>query len=122
MREIRFDRQIGPGSRTPYGASEDTDFVLMAMSKGLRGRFEAKWHIGHPRKDVRNGSVTADRTYHYGQGMGLVQKKHRMTTLWCGFVLYDMLRAAFMTVVGRRQTASLWYAHGKGLFQGFYTR
>jgi glycosyltransferase involved in cell wall biosynthesis len=122
MHEIRFDREIGPGARSPYGASEDTDYVLMAMAKGLRGRFEGKWHIGHPRKDVRNASVTADRTYHYGQGMGLVQKKHGMMTLWCSFVLYDMLRAGLMTVVGRKQTASLWYAHGRGLFQGFCTR
>jgi glycosyltransferase involved in cell wall biosynthesis len=122
MRQIRFDHDLGPGGQTPYGASEDTDFVLTAMAHGLRGRFEAKWHIGHPRKDVRNESVTVDRTYHYGLGMGRVQKKHGMTTLWCGFVLYDLLRAGFMSAIGRDQPASLWYAHGKGLFKAYCAR
>ena len=122
IRPIRFDREIGPGGNTPYGASEDTDYVLNAMARGSRGRFEAKWHIGHPRKDVRSATVTADRTYHYGMGMGRVQKKHGMAVLWCGFVLYDMARAGLMTALGKRQPASLWFAHGKGLFEGYCIR
>jgi glycosyltransferase involved in cell wall biosynthesis len=122
MRQIRFDRDLGPGGNTQYGASEDTDFVLTAMAHGLRGRFEAKWHIGHPRKDVRNASVTADRTYQYGLGMGRVQKKHGMAMLWCGFVLYDMARAGLMTAIGKRQPASMWYAHGKGLIKAYCDR
>jgi glycosyltransferase involved in cell wall biosynthesis len=122
MRQIRFDHDLGLGGNSPYRSGEDTDFLLTAMNRGVRGRFEAKWHIGHPRKDVRSESVTADRTYQYGLGMGRVQKKHRMTTLWCGFVLYDMLRAGVMTAVGRKQAASLWYAHGRGLFKAFCTR
>ena len=121
-RQIRFDQELGPGASTPYPASEDTDFVLSAMARGLRGRFEAKWYIGHPRKDVRNASVTVDRVYQYGLGMGRVQKKHGMTTLWFGFVLYDMARAAVMTVLGRRVPASLWYAHGRGLARAYFTR
>jgi glycosyltransferase involved in cell wall biosynthesis len=121
-RQIRFDQELGLGGNTPYGAGEDTDFVLTAMARGLRGRFEAKWHIGHPRKDVRNESVTADRTYQYGLGMGRVQKKHGMTTLWCGFVLYDMFRAGLMAALGRRIPASLWYAHGRGLAKAYFAR
>jgi glycosyltransferase involved in cell wall biosynthesis len=121
-RRLRFDHELGPGASTPYGASEDTDLILEALAMGLRGRFESKWHIGHPRKDVRNESVTADRTFHYGLGMGRVQKKHGLTTLWCGFVMYDMLRAALMAAVGRRGPASLWYAHGRGLAKAYFVR
>jgi glycosyltransferase involved in cell wall biosynthesis len=121
-RQIRFDQELGPGGNAPYPASEDTDFVLSAMACGLRGRFEAKWYIGHPRKDVRNASVTVDRVYQYGLGMGRVQKKHGMTTLWCGFVLYDMARAAVMAALGRRVPASLWYAHGRGLARAYFAR
>jgi glycosyltransferase involved in cell wall biosynthesis len=121
-RQIQFDQELGLGGSTPYRASEDTDFILTAMARGLRGRFEAKWYIGHPRKDVRNASVTADRTYQYGLGMGRVQKKHGMMTLWCGFVLYDLLRAALMAALGRRVPASLWYAHGRGLAKAYFAR
>jgi glycosyltransferase involved in cell wall biosynthesis len=119
-RQIRYDNELGPGGNTPYGASEDTDFILTAMAAGLRGRFEAKWYIGHARRDVRNGSVTADRVYRYGLGMGRVQKKHGMTALWCGFVLYDLFRAALMASIGRRVPASLWYAHGRGLAKAYF--
>ena len=121
-REIRFDQSLGPGAGTSYLASEDTDFILSAMARGLRGRFEAKWHVGHPRKDVRNGSITAERAYRYGLGMGRVQGKHGTALLWIAFVLYDMARAAVMAARGRRVQAALWYAHGKGLAQAYFSR
>jgi glycosyltransferase involved in cell wall biosynthesis len=121
-REIRFDQELGPGASTSYLASEDTDFILSAMARGLRGRFEAKWHIGHPRKDVRNGSITEARAYAYGLGMGRVQGKHGMIMPWMAFVLYDMARAAVMAVLGRRTQASLWYAHGRGLARAYFGR
>jgi glycosyltransferase involved in cell wall biosynthesis len=121
-RQIRFDEQLGPGGSTQYPASEDTDFVLSAMARGLRGRFEAKWYVGHPRKDVRNASITEDRAYNYGLGMGRVQAKHGMMALWLGFVLYDMVRAAVMVALGRRVPASLWFAHGRGLARAYLAR
>jgi glycosyltransferase involved in cell wall biosynthesis len=40
----RFDEGIGPGAETQYLGGEDTDFVLEAMKRGARGRYEAKWH------------------------------------------------------------------------------
>jgi glycosyltransferase involved in cell wall biosynthesis len=122
VRGLRFDQMLGPGAGTSYLAAEDTDFILSAMAVGLRGRFEAKWHIGHPRRDVRNASISAERAYAYGLGMGRVQRKHRTTLLWAAFVFYDMLRAAIMAVLGRRTQATLWYAHGKGLAHAYRAR
>jgi glycosyltransferase involved in cell wall biosynthesis len=119
-RQLRFDPELGPGGTKPYPASEDTDFILCALASGLRGRFEAKWYVGHPRKDVRNGSITADRAYNYGLGMGRVQGKHGLMKLWLGFVLYDLVRAALMGLMGKRTPASLWYAHGKGLAKAYF--
>jgi glycosyltransferase involved in cell wall biosynthesis len=118
-RRVRFDEGIGPGAKTPYLGGEDTDFVLEAMKRGARGRYEAKWHIGHPRKDVRSARVSKDRIYIYGRGMGFVQRKHGLGGLWAAFVAYDYVRAACFFLLGRRVQAGLWYQHGRGLIEGF---
>jgi glycosyltransferase involved in cell wall biosynthesis len=118
-RHTRFDEGIGPGANTPYLGGEDTDFILEAMKRGARGRYEAKWHIGHPRKDIKGAHVSRDRVYIYGRGMGFVQRKHRLAWLWAAFVAYDYGRAICFIVLGRRVQADLWYHHGRGLIAGF---
>jgi len=118
----RYDEGIGPGADTPYLGGEDSDYVLLAMRAGARGRFEAKWHVGHPLKDIRNASVSKDRAYIYGQGMGYVQRKHRLVWLWAGLAAFDFGRAICAYVVGRRESAILWYWHGRGLLDGFMTK
>jgi hypothetical protein len=116
---VRYDEGIGPGASTPYLGGEDSDFVLMAMSKGARGRFEAKWHVGHPIKDARNASVSRDRAYIYGLGMGFVQRKHRLAWLCAGMAAFDFGRAICAFTIGKRGPAALWYWHGRGLIDGF---
>ena len=116
---VAFDEQIGPGGTVIAGAGEDTDYVLQAMDAGLRAHFLRKWHIGHPRKDVRNGSIQPERSFRYGVTMGYVQRKHNLRLVFAGSVLYDMARAAAMMALGRRQPATLWYQHGRGLMAGF---
>lgn len=118
-RTVRYDVGIGPGSGTPYLCGEDCDFILTAMENGARGRFEAKWHIGHPRKDVHNGSVSPERVYGFGQGMGFVQRKHRLAWLWVAFNVYDYGRALCFSAFGKLAQAKLWYWHGRGLIKGF---
>ncbi|MDR3736248.1 MAG: glycosyltransferase family 2 protein [Acidobacteriaceae bacterium] len=120
--DARYDEGIGPGADTPYQGGEDSDYVLLAMRAGARGRFEAKWHVGHPLKDIRNASVSKDRAYIYGQGMGYVQRKHRLIWLWAGLAAFDFGRAIYAYVVGRREPASLWYWHGRGLLDGFMAK
>jgi glycosyltransferase involved in cell wall biosynthesis len=118
-RTVRYDEGIGPGADTPYLGGEDSDFVLLAMEGGARGRFEAKWHIGHPLKDIRNASVPKGRVYIYGLGMGFVQRKHRLAWLWAGLAGFDFGRAALAYLWGRRESATLWYWHGRGMVDGF---
>ncbi len=116
---VRYDEGIGPGSDTPYLCGEDTDFLLTAMRMGARGRFEAKWNIGHPRKDVRGAGVSMERVYGFGQGMGFVQQKHRLGWLCALFMAYDYGRAFCFYPIGRRGQAALWCRHGRGLLDGY---
>ncbi len=119
-RSIRYDEGIGPGANSPYLGGEDSDFILTAMKAGARGRFEAKWHIGHPLKDIRNASIQRDRAYVYGKGMGFVQRKHRLAWLWASLAVLDYVRAAFALLAGKRKPAELRYWHGRGLIDGFF--
>ena len=119
MRGVRYDEGIGPGANTPYLGGEDTDYILAGMSRRARGRYEAKWHVLHPRKDIRNASVSKDRVYIYGKGMGHVQRKHRLIWLWAAFMAYDYGRAACFSLLGKRAQGTLWYWHGRGLLNGF---
>jgi glycosyltransferase involved in cell wall biosynthesis len=117
---VRYDEGIGPGADTPYLGGEDSDFILAAMKAGARGRFEAKWYIGHPLKDIRNTSISIDRAYVYGQGMGFVQRKHGLAWLSAAQLAFDYGRALCALALGRRSQAKLWYWHGRGLMAGFF--
>jgi hypothetical protein len=117
--EVRFDESIGPGAASPYQASEDTDIVLTALEENVHGIFDSSLHVGHPRKDVRNTSITADRSFAYGAGMGFVLRKHGLLFLSVGFAAYDFARAAAMAAVGRPVPARLWFAHGRGIALGY---
>ncbi len=117
---VRFDEGIGPGAITRYLASEDTDFVITALRYGNRGTFDATAYIGHPRKDVRNSSVSPSRTRMYGAGMGYVLRKHHMLLSYLVFVVYDVLRAVLMMILRRPLHARCWFSHARGLGEGFF--
>ena len=116
---VRYDEQIGPGAGTTYLGGEDTDYVLALMEAGSRGRFEAKWFVGHPLKDIRNAGISRDRAYTYGRGMGFVQRKHRLAWLFALQCSFDYGRAFIAWLIGRRQPAKLWFWHGRGVVDGF---
>jgi glycosyltransferase involved in cell wall biosynthesis len=118
-RGVRYDEGIGPGSGTQYIGGEDTDFFLELMKRGARGRFQAKWHIGHPRKDIKMANVSTERIYNYGKGAGFVQRKHRLTWHWIALVVFDLGRAIRYLLFGRRKQASLMFQHLRGVISGF---
>jgi glycosyltransferase involved in cell wall biosynthesis len=120
VRSLTFDEGLGIGSKTPFGSGEDTDFLLAAMHRGVKGRFVASWYVVHPCKDVRHGGITEERFYSYGLGMGRVQGKHRLLWLWLAFISYDFGRAFVTLCLGNKMRASLWFAHGRGLMQAYF--
>ena len=112
-RAIRFDESLNRG--------EETDFVLRLLRTGLRGRFEKKFHICHPRRDMLSGTVSVERAKSYGSGMGALARRHSLLLLWICLFSYDVLRAILVFISGRRESARFCFAHAQGLFQGFLT-
>lgn len=87
-----FDEQLGPGSPTPWGAGEDTDYVLRAVEARFRIWYAPSIFVFHPFFPYprRFGSPEwIDRAYTYGRGVGRVMRKHHYP-LW--FVAYYWLR------------------------------
>jgi glycosyltransferase involved in cell wall biosynthesis len=118
---LQFDEALGIGSGTRFGSAEDTDFLLNIMDRGGRGRFLAKWYIGHPQKDMTGGNMTRDRSLSYGLGMGRVLAKHSLWLMWIAFVMFDLGRAVLLSCKRKQLPASLYFAHGKGLLSAYFS-
>jgi glycosyltransferase involved in cell wall biosynthesis len=110
-REVRFDEKLNRG--------EETDFILRLLSTGLRGRFDRKFHIEHPRRDMLSGTVSRERAVSYGAGMGRLVRQHSLLMLWFGLLTYDIARAVLVSARGQFVNAGFCFAHAEGLFRGF---
>jgi glycosyltransferase involved in cell wall biosynthesis len=109
--KVRFDPKLIRG--------EETDFVLRLLATGLRGRFDRKLHIQHPRRDMLSGAVSRARAISYGAGMGRLVRRHSLVLLWFGLLTYDLARALLVSARGQFVNAGFCFAHAEGLFRGF---
>ncbi len=75
--QFKFDETLGVGAGTPWGAGEETDYLLRVIADGHVIFYDpsiAIWHMG------RNGPYSAEtyeKARRYGMGMGRVLRKHR---------------------------------------------
>jgi len=71
-----FDRELGVGGGTPYGAGEETDYVIRAIKNGFVGNYYPNLFIYHPAKELVYNKETFKRALLYGGGSGRVARKH----------------------------------------------
>jgi len=117
-----WDQKIGPGSKTGFSCGDETDYILQLMSQGLKGRFDRRWHVGHPRRDMLSSAISHERAVSYGKGMGYVLSKHSFPFLWLALLGYDYLRVGLLTLTAKWEAVSLCLSHASGLYQGYRTR
>jgi hypothetical protein len=108
---LLFDPELNRG--------EETDFILRLLATGLRGRFDRRLHIYHPRRDMLSGTVSRERAVSYGAGMGRLVRRHSLVLLWVGLLAYDVTRALLVSVRGQFVNAGFCFAHAEGLLRGF---
>ena len=73
-----FDEKMGVGSGTKYGAGEESDYVVRALSLGFVGLFFPDLYVFHPAKEslpVFN-SIIKSRMLSYGGGYGYFVRKN----------------------------------------------
>ena len=77
VEDLRFDESLGVGSGSPWGAGEETDYLLRAIAQGHSIHYDPAltvWHRG------RSGPYTPEvyaKARYYGRGIGRVLRKHR---------------------------------------------
>ncbi|GAA1799602.1 hypothetical protein GCM10009768_30760 [Leucobacter iarius] len=72
-----FDPELGSGSGTPFGAGEETDYVLRALALGARLRYLPGLEVHHA--EWRSAGSTVDvraKVRSYNRGFGRVLRKH----------------------------------------------
>lgn len=69
-----FDEMLGVGS--PFGAGEETDFLLRGLYRGFRAAYFPEIAVFHPDPTPTFDSKAANRAYTYGLGFGALFKKH----------------------------------------------
>lgn len=76
-----FDEALGVGAGTPWGAGEDTDYMLRALAEGCWCQHEPGLRVFHapPRREA--DTFEAPRARAYARGLGRVLRKHRLP-LW----------------------------------------
>jgi glycosyltransferase involved in cell wall biosynthesis len=116
---FRFDESLGVGAGTRFASGEDTDYVFRLLAAGLKGRFDRRLTIYHPRRDMLSGAPSGARAYSYGCGMGRVIRKRAKLPLLPAFVGFDLLRTIYSLLRGRLASAKLCAMHGRGIFSGY---
>jgi GT2 family glycosyltransferase len=76
-----FDDTLGVGAGTPWGAGEETDYLLRALDAGFKIYHDPTIQVHHPRKAQLYDADALARAYSYGVGLGRVLRKHRYP-LW----------------------------------------
>jgi hypothetical protein len=110
------------GFDSTLARAEETDFILRLLDRGVKGRFDRRVSVGHPRRDMTSGTVTLERAWSYGAGMGAFVRSRSLFVLWTSLLAYDLARAVLVLSRGRPHDASFCLAHAKGLFHGFMAR
>jgi glycosyltransferase involved in cell wall biosynthesis len=98
---------------------EETDYILRLIKNGLKGRFDRTWHVFHPRRDMLSGTVSLERAFKYGHGMGQLVRRRCNVLLWMGLLSYDIFRALSTAMRGNSSDLSFCLSHAKGLFNGY---
>jgi len=118
-----FDETLGPGAGTPWGAGEETDYLLRAMEAGLILEYLPDLTVFHPQKRADYTPATISAGGSYGRAMGRVLRKHRYP--WWS-AAYHVGRAfggaAIALAHGNRAEARFHAAVGRGRAQGWLAR
>jgi glycosyltransferase involved in cell wall biosynthesis len=72
-----FDESLGVGAGTPWGAGEETDFLLQVLRRGSTVHFLPTVTVNHPEWGrAPYTDIVRTKAHSYGRGIGRVLRKH----------------------------------------------
>ncbi len=89
-----FDETLGTGSGSPFGAGEETDYLLRALATGARIRFERNLFVHHDQVISKLDAAEMARARLYARGFGRVMRLHGYSSVYAVYRALRTLAAA----------------------------
>jgi glycosyltransferase involved in cell wall biosynthesis len=116
-----FDETLGVGAGTPFGAGEESDFLLRALAKGINIAFFHDFFTHHPQVNTRMDAACMKRTVLYSQGFGRTLRLNHYP--WY-YAVFRALRSAAAACLGLLRMdfmfARFKWIWACGTLKGFY--
>ena len=120
--DMRFDENLGMGSKLGLGSGEETDYLLrLIKEKDLKIRFLPDITIRHPSGNKEITKEDLEKVLLYGRGYGYVMRKNHFNPL---YVAYKMMRPlwgyCFNIISGNELRRQRSLARFKGIKEGYF--
>jgi len=117
-----FDEQLGAGSGTRWGAAEETDYVLRCLAVGANLVFDPTVWSVHIDTVLPPAEARA-KSRRYGQGIGMVLRRHDVSALHVGHLAARrLLKVGWLGARGHLDDSRTAAAWGAGLVVGYLSR
>lgn len=117
-----FSELLGVGAGTPWGAGEETDYLLRALDLGFRIRFEADRWVVHP-VELIDDETARRKQRAYGRGIGHVLRGRSFSAMYpARLIARRMVKSALLCGRGRLADARTAASFAVGLAEGFASR
>jgi len=118
-----FDESLGVGAETPWGAGEETDYLLRALKRDCYLYYDPEVVVYHPQPVKHHDRKSIAKARTYAAGIGRVLRKHKYP-FW--FILYSFLRTSVGIVLafamGHFELARFGWASLKGRVRGWLAK
>ncbi len=118
-----FDETLSLGAGTPWGAADETDYLLGAMQAGFKLRYEPSLEIPHPGpidKTPLAPGKAGERAFRYAMGTGRVIWKRGYPMWYAGYRAVRPLAGAAVALARFRwERAKVCMAASRGVARGY---
>jgi glycosyltransferase involved in cell wall biosynthesis len=118
--EVAFDETLGIGAGSPWGAGEETDYLLHLLARGHGIHYDPGLTVWHQGRSGEFTDAVYAKAHHYGMGIGRVL---RINGFPLPLVTYHLLRPLGGMLLafahGRRQQSLYHWAIFRGRVKGW---
>lgn len=107
-----FDEDLGVGSGTPWGAGEETDYLLRGLSLGARIEFDRNLVLRHPVKGRSFDQAALERQNSYEAGFGRVIRRAEFPFWYFPYICARSLAGTGLALFKGRLTIARFKWHG----------
>lgn len=106
-----FDEDLGVGAGTPWGAGEETEFLLRGLKSGGRIVFDRDLLLHHPVKTADYGPAAIERQRRYEAGFGRVIRRGDFPAWYFPYVCSRTMAGSLLALCRGRAAQSRFKWH-----------